>query len=25
MVTKTTIVLETYFEKVGGTILRESK
>ncbi|MCH8957400.1 Lrp/AsnC family transcriptional regulator [candidate division KSB1 bacterium] len=25
MVTKTTIVLETYFEKVGGTVLRESK
>ncbi len=25
MVTKTTIVLETYFEKVGGTILRESQ
>ena len=25
MVTKTTIVLETYFEKVGGTILRQSK
>ena len=25
MATKTTIVLETYFEKVGGTVLRESK
>ena len=25
MVTKTTIVLENYFEKVGGTVLRESK